>query len=372
MDFDTGARTAQGAAFMRPPRALPARRAPPMLSPVHGWRPIRVTRGPPALSMCGPADAAPPATGRSPGGVLRRRAALARVLLVAQQLWSFGPAAAPRRECWAADAQRPARGAAALPFTVSAGSAPARKLLQTIPVMPFGAPATNATVEPALARDIEQQAAALEQGTRGLATSDQLSDSWRLLYSNGREIRNLASGLPLGFALGRVYQPVDTAGGRFENQGFVEHMWGLARGSNSVVGDVRVAPLGTVNAAGTENAAGNRVDVDFRRILFSIDEILGRRVSLRKVIITTQDPAAAQPANDITYLDETLRITRGGDDSLFIFRREASPRAMLSAAERQALFAEGGSEAVLFGSTDSAGANDAKRAAPELRKLIDE
>ncbi|MGB1603425.1 MAG: PAP/fibrillin family protein [Promethearchaeia archaeon] len=37
-----------------------------------------------------------------------------------------------------------------------------------------------------------------------------------------------------------------------------------------------------------------------------------------------------QPANDITYLDDTLRITRGGDDSLFIFRREEGPRAMLS------------------------------------------
>ena len=308
---------------------------------------------------------------RSEGGAagLSRRAALAQVLLVVQQLWGLGPSVWPPREAAGADGRTPARGAAAaLPDAVHARHAPARRLLESIPVLPFDAPATNVTIDPQLAQDIERQAAALEQGTRDLAASDELSGSWRLLYSNGREIRNLASGLPLGFALGRVYQPVDTAGGRFENQGAIEHIWGWARASNCVIGDVRVAPLGTVNAAGTINSAGNRVDVDFRRITFSLDEIFGRPVSFRKVIVTKQAPAAAQPANDVTYLDETLRITRGGDDSLFIFRREASPRALLTAAEREALYAEGGNEATLFGSNGVSSAS----AAPELRKLIDE
>jgi hypothetical protein len=77
--------------------------------------------------------------------------------------------------------------------------------------------------------------------------------------------------------------------------------------------------------------------VDFRRITFSLEEVLGKRVLLRKVIVAKQDAAAAQPANDITYLDENVRITRGGDDSLFIFCREPGERAMLTAAERQAL-----------------------------------
>lgn len=299
-----------------------------------------------------------------------RRAALAKALLVVQQLWGLGPSVLPPRECWGNDGRAPARAAAAaLPYAIYARSAPARRLLQTIPVMPRDAPATNVTIDPHLARDIEQQAAALEQGTQDLATSDQLSGSWRLLYSNGREIRNLAAGFPLGFVLGRVYQPLDTAGGRFENQGEIEHVWGWARASNCVVGDVRVAPPGSVNAAGTVNSRGNRVDVDFRRITFSVDEIAGHPVRFRKVIVTKQDPTAAQPANDVTYLDENLRITRGGDDSLFIFRREASPRTMLTADERAALYAEGGNEATLFGNS---GLDDApgKRAAPELRKLI--
>ena len=103
--------------------------------------------------------------------------ALARVLLVVLQLWTFGPAAVPPSECLAADAATasaasgagpPARGAAALPYAISARSKAVRTLLQTIPVMPFGAPATNATVDPQLARDIELQAVALEQGTRSV------------------------------------------------------------------------------------------------------------------------------------------------------------------------------------------------------------
>ena len=80
-----------------------------------------------------------------------------------------------------------------------------------------------------------------------------------------------------------------------------------------------------------------------------------------------------QPANDITYLDDTLRITRGGDDSLFIFRRGEGPRAMLSPDERAVLYGERGAEAVLFGGAAAGerGAVDEQpgRSAPELRKL---
>ena len=102
--------------------------------------------------------------------------ALARVLLVVLQLWIFGPSAVPPSEAAdtatasaASGARQPARGAAALPYTISARSKAVRTLLQTIPVMPFGAPATNATVDPQLARDIELQAVALEQGTRSVS-----------------------------------------------------------------------------------------------------------------------------------------------------------------------------------------------------------
>lgn len=256
---------------------------------------------------------------------------------------------------------------APLPSAASDTAPAGQKLLGAIPEMPFGAPATRVTLAADIADEIERQAIALEAlGTRDLAKDPRLSGSWRLLYSNAREIQNLAAGLPLGFALGKTYQPVDAATGRFENQGQIEHVLGLARASTTVVGDVRVTPDITVNAAGTKNVAGSRIDVDFRRLVFALDEALGVPTALRKVVVPTNDPKAAQPCNDITYLDETMRVTRGGDDSIFVFRREPSERPLLSLAEREALYAEGGA-AVVTGK----GIDDDDNSSPELRKLLE-
>jgi len=202
---------------------------------------------------------------------------------------------------------------------------------------------------------------------RGNARSPALGGSWRLLYSNAREINNLASGLPLGFVLGPTFQPVDLAAGTFENQCAVLHVLGLAKASTTVVGDVRPAAGGTRNAAGTEDLAGNRIDIDFHRLTFSLDELLGvplPRAGLQKVIVTKPDPTAPQPANDISYLDREARVTRGGDDSLFIFRREAAERPMLTLAEREALYAKGGS-----GVTTGRG-EAGEGAPPELKRLL--
>ena len=163
-------------------------------------------------------------------------------------------------------------------------------------------------------------------GGADLATRSDLNGSWRLLYSNGREIANLAQGLPFGFAIVPTYQPLDLATGRFENQGSIVNRYGVARASTVVVGDVRLAPPNTLNAAGTRNSRNNRVDVDFKRITFSLDEVFGKGVKLTKVLVPTLDTSAAQPANDVTYLDATgnMRVTRGGDDALFIFIRQES------------------------------------------------
>lgn len=264
-------------------------------------------------------------------------------------------------------AQIQAAGSAGFAMNTSPGnSVQASQLLEAIPEMKFGAPATNATVSAKVKHEIEMKALSLEQlGGRGLARESALNGSWRLLYSNAREITNLASDLPLGFALGPTYQPVDLSTGRFENQAVVVNTFGIARASTTVVGDVRPAPLQTVNAAGVVNEAGNRVDVDFGRIVFSVEELFGNPVSnLRKIVVPKQDPDAAQPANDITYLDQSLRITRGGDGGLFIFRREESTRPLLSLAERRSLYQEGGSDAL----TGKGVATD--DAPPELRQLL--
>lgn len=235
--------------------------------------------------------------------------------------------------------------------------------------MPYGAPATNATLPATIVRQIESEAVALEKlGQTANAQAASLNGTWRLLYSNAREITNLASGLPLGFVLGPTYQPVDLATGRFENQGNVLHQLGIARASTTVVGDVRPSPLGTTNAAGTFSKDGNRIDVDFKRITFELNEALGREVSgVRKIVQPKLASDAAQPANDVLYLDATMRVTRGGDDGIFIFSREdGGGQPLLSLAEREALFAEGGGEVM----TGKGVAGDDPNAPPELRKLL--
>jgi hypothetical protein len=117
----------------------------------------------------------------------------------------------------------------------------AAALLQLIPAMPFRAPATNETLPASQVSQIEAAALSLEGefGGRNVIISDHnLNGSWRLLYSDGREISSLAAGFPGGFQLGPTYQPIDLATGRFENQGSVINRFGVARLSTCVVGDV--------------------------------------------------------------------------------------------------------------------------------------
>ena len=244
---------------------------------------------------------------------------------------------------------------------------PSASLLALIPSMPFGAPATNATLPATLVSQIEAQTARLERefGRSNTIRDQQLNGSWKLVYSDGREITSLARGFPGGFELGPTYQPVDLATGRFENQGSVVNRFGLAKLSTCVIGDVSPAPAGSLNAVGVVNDRGNRIDVDFKRITFSLDEALGRPVGVRKVLVPKQKADVAQPANDITYLDASARVTRGGDGALFIFVREESPRPLLTRAEREALYRDAAGVDVVTGSgqpEDSAPA--------ELKRLL--
>jgi len=244
-------------------------------------------------------------------------------------------------------------------------------LLSLIPPMPFGAPATNATLPMQLVQDIEKEVASLESSDkmRNLATSNIVSGSWRLLYSDGTEITALAKGLPLGFSLGPTYQPLDTSTGRFENRGSLTNKYNLAKLQTNVVGDIRVANKGTLNAIGVRNDNNNRVDVNFQVISFQLDEIFGKTLNppIRKTLIPKVDAKAAQPANDITYLDTSTRVVRGGDGALFIFRREDSGIPMLSREERAILARRDKSsgDAVV-----GIGVDRFKDAAPELKFLL--
>ncbi|VEU44265.1 unnamed protein product [Pseudo-nitzschia multistriata] len=254
-------------------------------------------------------------------------------------------------------------GESTLPLPSSSG------LASMIPTMPFGAPATNATIPPERSLLIEEYASLLEEQNigsggdpRGFSTtttnnaeSSKLSGSWRLLYSNAPEIVGLARGLPLGFRLGPTYQPLDTRLGFFENTARLEHPYRLASLETIVVGRVRPSAIGSLNAVGVENNKNNRVDIEFELIIFQVDELLGKALEepIRRTLVPNKKKTAssdepsratakqsALPANDQTYLDQQMRIVRGGDGSLFVFSRDNDTASrMKTASERETLFA---------------------------------
>lgn len=84
-----------------------------------------------------------------------------------------------------------------------------RVLFDQVPSMPYGAPATNATISPERAARIEAAAATLEalapvQHLAAMTASDgspAINGSWRLTYSTAGEITRLTR-LPAGFVLG--------------------------------------------------------------------------------------------------------------------------------------------------------------------------
>ncbi|EJK70481.1 hypothetical protein THAOC_08157, partial [Thalassiosira oceanica] len=194
----------------------------------------------------------------------------------------------------------------------------ASSLLAAIPRTGSGAPATNATVPPELAARIEEMASSLEMaggaGTRNNAVSPRLAGSWRLVLERAG---NHEFGVRAASRVrARADIPASGRGG-----------WAVREPRRGIAND-----------------RNNRVAVSFRAIVFSLDEVFGRPVSIRKVLIPKLDPdAVATPANDVTYLDDQIRIVRGGDGALFVFRRargdEDSP--MLTDVERERLFLEG-------------------------------
>jgi hypothetical protein len=225
------------------------------------------------------------------------------------------------------------------------------KLVSIIPTMEFGAPATNATIGSTVSSQIEDYVSLMERtaANKNNALSEKLSGSWRLLYSNAPEIVSLSKGLPLGFYVGPTYQPLDTSLGFFENLAQVENPYQLASLQTIVVGRVYPGEKGSFNAVGVENTDNNRVDVEFELIVFQLDKILGITLDepIRKILIpkkkqTNDNEGQVLPANDQTYLDDNVRIVRGGDGSLFIFSREEKDdksSRMMTASERDKLFA---------------------------------
>ncbi|MBL1211544.1 PAP/fibrillin family protein [Geminocystis sp. GBBB08] len=144
-----------------------------------------------------------------------------------------------------------------------------------------------------------------------------LQGIWQLHYSTAREIRSLNK-LPLGFKLQQVYQIIDTQKASFFNIAFVEHSSKLLKGY------VKVTATFAPKIAENEVLPKNIINVNFDKRFISIKKIAGIKTAILDPfkVVKARNPEGRIPSLKVTYIDESLRIGRGGDGSLFILSKQ--------------------------------------------------
>lgn len=182
-----------------------------------------------------------------------------------------------------------------------------------------GSPITNLKLDKTLAEEIEQLTKELESFNPHpqplINAINLLEGTWQLQYSTAREIRSLAS-LPLGLQIGKVYQVINIADKLFFNLAQVKHPLGLISGYVKVTASFEPA-------IDTSGVADKRINVDFDKRYLAIEKIVGINTPQLNPfkVVAANNPQGRIATLDITYLDETLRIGRGGDESLFILNK---------------------------------------------------
>jgi len=183
-----------------------------------------------------------------------------------------------------------------------------------------GAPITDLDIQPQSVSAIEAMTQTLE-GLNPfpqplLSAENLLNGAWLLQYSTAREIRSLKR-LPLGFQVGKIYQIIDVNQTSFENKALVQHRLGWLSGYVRVTATFEPAKEG-------ENILSNQqINVNFQQRFLGIQQILGIETGWLDPmrVVEVKNPVGRIPSLKITYLDETMRIGRGGDESLFILTR---------------------------------------------------
>lgn len=182
-----------------------------------------------------------------------------------------------------------------------------------------GSPITNLKIDTNKAAEIEQLTVDLESlnpHPQPLQNATNLlNGAWQLQYSTAREIRTLDS-LPLGLKVGRVYQVINVADKQFFNLAQVKHPWKIISGYVKVTASFELA-------IDTSSVPDKRINVYFDKRYLAIDKIVGFNTPQLNPfkVVAANGPQGRIATLDITYLDETFRIGRGGDKSLFILNK---------------------------------------------------
>ncbi|MBK1990258.1 fimbrial protein [Sphaerospermopsis aphanizomenoides BCCUSP55] len=182
-----------------------------------------------------------------------------------------------------------------------------------------GSPVTNLKLDKTLVAEIEEITTTLESFNphpQPLVHAIALLDgTWQLQYSTAREIRALDS-LPFGLKIGKVFQVINVKDKLFFNLAQVQHPLKLISGYVKVTASFEPA-------LDTSGLVDKRINVDFDKRYLAIEKIAGidtPQLNPFKVV-AANNPQGRVATLDITYLDETLRIGRGGDESLFILNK---------------------------------------------------
>jgi hypothetical protein len=182
-------------------------------------------------------------------------------------------------------------------------------------------PITDSMLSPSEVRNIEQITVNLEGYNpfpKPLFNGVNLLDGiWQLHYSTAREIRSLNK-LPLGFKLQQVYQIIDTQKASFFNIAFVKHSSGLIKGY------VKVTATFAPKIENNEVLPKDIINVNFEKRFLSITKIAGIKTPILDPVkvFNARNPEGRIPSLKVTYIDESLRIGRGGDGSLFILSKQ--------------------------------------------------
>ena len=181
-------------------------------------------------------------------------------------------------------------------------------------------PITDLEVQPHQVESIDTLTLALEKlnpfPNPLFYASNLLDGAWLLQYSTAREIRSLKR-LPWGFLVGKIYQVIDINNASFENKAWVQHSSGLLSGYVKVTATFEPAKQGD------NQLPDRKINIDFKQRFLAINQILGIKTNLLDPfrVVAAKNPPGRIPSLNITYIDDTMRIGRGGDGSLFILTR---------------------------------------------------
>ena len=149
-----------------------------------------------------------------------------------------------------------------------------------------------------------------------LEAAEILSGAWRLLYTTSDELLGI-NRFPL-YSLGQIYQCINAADAKIYNIAEINGLPGLG---------------GLVSVAATfEPSSDKRVQVKFNRAVFGLQRFVGYQTPNQFIqqLETTQRFLAVDISItrreqkgwlEVTYLDDSLRIGRGNQGSVFVLTK---------------------------------------------------